>query len=48
MDLIKALIGWLTLPAQASLRRAFGHWIGRVVLKDRIPDSEIVRIDDLE
>ncbi|MBF0545261.1 MAG: Rpn family recombination-promoting nuclease/putative transposase [Candidatus Riflebacteria bacterium] len=48
MELIAALSKWLSLPAQASLRRAFGHWIGRVILKDRIPEQKVVRIENLE
>lgn len=45
---VVSLISWLKAPEQASLRRAFTVWIGRVLLPGKIPDINIDEFNDLQ
>jgi len=46
-DVLGALVDWLKSPEQASLRRAFAVWVGRVILA-RLPGGQAARVDDLQ
>ena len=37
MGIVHALLDWLKAPEQASLRRAFAVWFGRILLPRRLP-----------
>ena len=37
MGIVHALLDWLKAPEQASLRRAFAVWFGRIFLPRRLP-----------
>ncbi|MFM8331269.1 MAG: Rpn family recombination-promoting nuclease/putative transposase [Candidatus Methylumidiphilus sp.] len=45
---IGALGDWLQAPEQASLRRAFVVWLKRVHLQGRMPDEELVNLNELQ
>jgi predicted transposase YdaD len=44
---LRTLIEWLRSPQQASLRRAFSVWLGRVIL-GRLPGGAVTHVDDLQ
>ena len=37
---LEARVEWLKMPQQSSLRRAFTHWLKRVLLKGRMPGAD--------
>ncbi len=45
---VVSLINWLKAPEQASLRRAFTVWLGRVLLPGKVPDIPIDEFNDLQ
>ena len=44
---VGALIEWLKTPEQASLNRAFAHWVTRVLLPARLPGVHIPNVGEL-
>ena len=47
-QVLENLIVWLTMPEQASVRRAFTVWLKRVFLPGRIPGVEIAEVHDIQ
>ncbi len=47
-QVLENLIAWLTMPEQASVRRAFTVWLKRVFLPGRIPGVEIAEVHDIQ
>lgn len=47
LAVIQALIAWLAVREQASLRRAFTVWLTRVFLPKRLPSADFTPIHDL-
>ena len=47
MQIVLALLDWLKAPEQASLRRAFAVWFGRVFLPRRLPGITLEPLTDL-
>jgi predicted transposase/invertase (TIGR01784 family) len=45
---LKALIAWLKVPEQRSLRRAFTVWLKRILLPARVPGVDFSEIHDLQ
>lgn len=44
---LEALVEWLKMPGQASLRRAFTLWLKRVFLKGRMPGVDFEELNEL-
>jgi hypothetical protein len=47
MAILGALLEWLRMPEQASVRRAFAVWLGRVFLPRRLPGVPLAPMNDL-
>jgi predicted transposase/invertase (TIGR01784 family) len=46
-EVVRSLLDWLKSPEQASLRRAFAVWLGRVILP-KVGESRAVGVEDLQ
>jgi hypothetical protein len=47
-QVLEALLEWLNKPEHRELRRAFGSWMGNVLLPLRMPGVEIPQMADLQ
>ena len=45
---LDALLGWVPGPGEHGLKRAFGEWIRRVLLRGRFPEAILERTAELE
>jgi hypothetical protein len=48
LQVVEALVEWLTAPEQADLSRALVVWLRRSLLAGRMPDVEIPEIENLQ
>ena len=48
LEVVVSLLQWLSSPQQASLRRAFTVWFGRVLFPTRFDDENKPAIEDLD
>lgn len=48
LQVVSHLIEWLAAPEQATLRRAFTVWLNKVVLRQRLPNGNILSINSLQ
>ncbi|CAG0950601.1 hypothetical protein ANRL3_00209 [Anaerolineae bacterium] len=47
-QVLEALVEWLKMPEQASLRRAFTVWLKRVLLPGRMPGVDFNNLNELQ